>query len=84
MKKKASDPKTPVPVQQLITVRRREGMTRVEISLAIGFDPAEIGKDRERVIYEGLGKMLAGLLTPEGIQEFRARFDAALKEKGQA
>lgn len=63
-----------------ISVTNTGNERAVEISLSLRFDPKELGEDRQRLIYEGLGRTLAGALEPEEVPKFMEQLNSAKDE----
>lgn len=63
-----------------ISVTNTGNERAVEISLSLRFDPKDIGEERARLIYEGLGRTLAGALEPEEVPKFMEQLNSAKDE----
>lgn len=56
----------------------------VKMSLSIAFDRAAIGNERTTLVFEGIGKAIAAVLTPEEAQQFVAKLEKAKRQLGCA
>lgn len=66
--------KTTLPLlTQNITVTPGSAEAAIELTIAVKFDPKAIGEERTQRIWEGVGKMISGLLTPAEQEKFVAR-----------